>query len=117
MTEQTGILPAEVGEGKPFAGTAIVSMNCWGFSPEIFAKLDERFRAFLGQALVETPAKAEFYLPGAVSDLIACGEIGVKVLPTSSNWFGVTYREDKPRVVKALAGLVNTGVYPQKLWA
>jgi len=43
VTEQTGILPAEVGEGKPFAGTAIVSMNCWGFSPEIFAKLDERF--------------------------------------------------------------------------
>jgi len=117
VTEQTGILPAEVGEGRKFAGNTIVSMNCWGFTPEIFPRLDDRFRTFLARALVEVPTKAEFYLPGAVSDLIARGETGVQVLPTASNWFGVTYREDKPRVVEALAALVDSGAYPQKLWS
>jgi UTP-glucose-1-phosphate uridylyltransferase len=116
VTEQTGILPVEVGEGRKFAASTIVSMNCWGFTPKIFPRLDERFRAFLGRALVEAPVKAEFYLPGAISDLIARGETCVQVLPTVSNWFGVTYREDKPRVVEALAALVNAGAYPQKLW-
>jgi len=117
VTEQTGILPAEVGAGRKFAGETIVSMNCWGFTPDIFLRLDERFQAFLAKALVEAPAKAEFYLPGAISDLIAHSEASVQVLPTASNWFGVTYREDKPRVVAALAGLIDSGAYPQKLWS
>lgn len=117
VTEHTGILPTEVGCGKKLAGETIVSMNCWGFTPEIFPRLDERFRAFLAGALVESPLKAEFYLPGSVSDLIARKEAAVSVLPTTSSWFGVTYREDKPRVVAALTDLVQTGQYPQKLWS
>jgi len=116
VTEHTGILPAEVGVDKKFAGETIVSMNCWGFTPAIFPRLDERFHAFLDKALVETPSKAEFYLPGSVSELIGRKEATVRVLPTTSNWFGVTYREDRPRVVAALAGLVGSGAYPQKLW-
>lgn len=116
VTEQTGILPVEVGAGRKFAGETIVSMNCWGFTPEIFPRLDARFHSFLGKALGETPSKSEFYLPGAVSDLIARKEAVVRVLPTASAWFGVTYREDKPRVVTALAELVRAGAYPQKLW-
>jgi UTP-glucose-1-phosphate uridylyltransferase len=116
VTEQTGILASEVGAGRKLAGATIVSMNCWGFTPEIFPRLDERFSVFLANALKENPAKAEFYLPGAVSELIARGEVGVRVLPTASSWFGVTYREDKPRVVEALAGLVRSGDYPHKLW-
>jgi len=117
VTEHTGILPAEVGMGRKFAGETIVSMNCWGFTPEIFPRLDERFRACLGKALIEAPIKAEFYLPGSISDLIARSEATVRVLPTTSSWFGVTYREDKPRVVEALAGLVRSGAYPQQLWS
>ncbi len=116
VTEHTGILPTEVGAGRKFAGEAIVSMNCWGFTPEIFPHLDERFHVFLHRALVESPLKAEFYLPGAVSDLIMRREAAVRVLPTASNWFGVTYREDRPRVVAALAERVHAGEYPQKLW-
>jgi len=116
VTEQTGILPAEVGPGRKFAGGTIVSMNCWGFTPAIFPRLDEQFHSFLGKVLVETPPLAEFYLPGAVSNLIARSEVAVRVLPTTSSWFGVTYREDKPRVVADLAGLVRAGLYPQKLW-
>jgi len=117
VTEHTGILPAEVGLGRKFAGETIVSMNCWGFTPEIFPRLDERFRAFLVRALVDAPLKAEFYLPGSISDLIARNETTVQVLPTTSSWFGVTYRDDKPRVVAALAELVQKGQYPQKLWS
>jgi len=117
VTEHSGILPTEVGVGRKFAGETIVSMNCWGFTSEIFPRLDERFRSFLAGALVEAPTKAEFYLPGSISDLIARKEVAVRVLPTSSNWFGVTYREDKPRVVEALTGLVKSGQYPNKLWS
>jgi len=117
VTEHTGILPAEVGMGRKFAGETIVSMNCWGFTPGIFPRLDERFRAFMAEAMPQNPLKAEFYLPGSVSDLIVRKEATVKVLPTTSSWFGVTYREDKPRVVAALNALVEKGQYPQKLWS
>ncbi len=117
VTEHVGILPMEVGLGKKLAGETIVSMNCWGFTPEIFSRLDERFRVFLASALVESPLKAEFYLPGSVSALIARKEAAVRVLPTTSSWFGVTYREDKPRVVAALTELVQIGQYPSKLWS
>lgn len=117
VTEHSGILPTEVGVGRKFAGETIVSMNCWGFTPDIFPRLDERFGVFLARALVESPLKAEFYLPGSISDLIARKEAAVRVLPTTSSWFGVTYREDKPRVVAALAELVQSGQYPQKLWS
>jgi len=117
VTEHTGILPEEVGSGRKLAADTIVSMNCWGFTPEIFPRLDERFRTFLANAITEAPLKAEFYLPGAISDLISRKEIGVRVLPTTSSWFGVTYREDKPRVVAALTELVRAGQYPEKLWS
>jgi hypothetical protein len=60
--------------------------------------------------------KAEFYLPAAVSTMIARGEARVRVLPTESAWFGVTYREDKPRVQAAIADLVAAGRYPAQLW-
>jgi hypothetical protein len=60
--------------------------------------------------------KAEFYLPAAVSVMIARGEACGRVLPTASTWFGVTYREDKPRVQAALAELVRRGAYPEKLF-
>jgi hypothetical protein len=61
--------------------------------------------------------KAEFYLPAAVSEMIARSEAAVRVRPTESTWFGVTYREDKSRVQEAIAALVHAGRYPEKLWA
>jgi NDP-sugar pyrophosphorylase family protein len=115
IVERTGILASEVGEGRAFRGDEVVSMNCWGFSPGIFAGLDRQWRAFL-RAHGGEP-KAEFYLPAAVSALIGEGDVSVRVLPTDSTWFGVTYREDKPRVVSAIADLVSRGHYPQKLFS
>mgnify|MGYP001552760443 CR=1 FL=1 len=140
IVEQTGIWPSEVGAGGKFSGEETVSMNCWGFTPEVFAALDRQFGAFLqpvvgresppadaavrgggtpptggGGGKVD-PLKAEFYLPAAVAAMIATGEASVRVLPTASTWFGVTYREDKPRVQAAIAELVRCGDYPEKLF-
>ena len=55
--------------------------------------------------------KSEFYIPSAVAGMIAAGEATVRVIPTSSDWFGVTYREDRPRVVESIARLVSSGAY------
>jgi NDP-sugar pyrophosphorylase family protein len=114
IVEHTGIAPTEVGAGRKFSGEEIVSMNCWGFTPALFPGLDAQFREFLGTHGNEP--KAEFYLPASVSAMIGRGEARVRVLPTASTWFGVTYREDKPRVQAAIAGLVQAGLYPEKLW-
>lgn len=114
ITETHGITPAEVGPGKRFAGDAIVSMNCWGFTPALFAGLDAQFREFLATRGAEP--KSEFYLPGSVSTMIARGEATVRVLPTDSAWFGITFRDDKPRVQAALRELVEAGRYPARLW-
>ncbi len=115
ITEQTGILPADVGPGKKYSGAEFVSMNCWGFTPAFFPGLDAQFREFL--AAQGRELKSEFYLPTAVSALIGRGQATARVLPTQSTWFGVTYRDDKPRVMQALAELVRAGRYPAKLWA
>ena len=114
IVEQTGILPADVGAGKKFSGEETVSMNCWGFTPALFPALDAQFAAFLDEHGGEP--KAEFYLPAAVAAMIGRGEAGVRVLPTAGTWFGVTYREDKPRVQAAIAELVRSGAYPEKLF-
>ena len=73
-------------------------MNMWGFTPAVFPQLYERFQRFLKQH--GSDLKAECYLPSSVNDLIQAGQARVKVLRSSDSWFGVTYREDHPRVVR-----------------
>lgn len=114
IVEQTGIAAEDVGPGRKYAGDTLVSMNCWGFTPALFGGLDAQFREFL--AARGTEPKAEFYLPASVSTMIARREATARVLPTESTWFGVTYREDKPRVEAAIAELVRAGTYPARLW-
>ncbi len=120
-------------------------MNCWGFTPAVFAHLGAQFREFLdviggrgpmpaetnprGPERVETragrvdpgngvgPLTAEFYLPAAVSTWVRGKVTNVEVIPTKGVWFGVTYREDKPRVQAALQELIRAGVYPAELWS
>lgn len=113
VDEHTGILAEEVGEGRKYEPATTVSMNCWGFTPAFLPMLDARWRAFL--KIHGASDKAEFYLPFAVNDLLVSGEASVRVLPTSDQWFGVTYREDKPRVQVAIAALVACGAYPSPL--
>lgn len=95
-------------------GGEIVSMNMWGFTPRIFEQLNEQFLHFLRLHGEET--KAESYLPSTVNSLIQAGQARVKVLRSGDAWFGVTYREDHPRVVQTIARLVDEGTYPGKLW-
>lgn len=115
ITECTGILAGDVGAGRTWSGAEIVSMNCWGFTPALFSGLDAQLREFL--ATRGTDPAAEFYLPAAVSTMIGRGQASVRVLPTEGRWFGVTYREDQPRVVAAIAELVRRGEYPARLFA
>ncbi|QYM78878.1 nucleotidyltransferase [Horticoccus luteus] len=120
VNEATGIERAHVaghgGAGTPlFTGDEIVSMNCWGFTPGVLASVERQLSAFL--AAHGRELKSEFYLPSAVTGLIDTGEAVVTVLPTAAAWFGVTYREDRPRVVAALQTLIETGAYPAALWA
>ena len=96
-------------------GEERVSMNLWGFTPELFATLESRFPAWLEKNGAEL--KSEWYIPFVVDELIHEGKADVEVLPTDSNWFGVTYREDKPFVTAEIGKLVAAGEYPQSLFA
>ena len=103
------------GEWEHLAGNAVVSMNCWGLTPAIFEPLQEGFVDFLsgegGKA-----QKSEYYLPGAVDDMMHDGICAVRVYPTNACWYGVTYSEDKPSVVASIKALIDSGEYPEKLW-
>ncbi|HAK00338.1 MAG TPA: nucleotidyltransferase [Bacteroidales bacterium] len=92
----------------------IVSMNFWGFAPDIFAKLEEKLLFFL--KVNANDLKAEFFIPKVVDEFISSGKIKVRVLPCDASWFGVTYRQDKEMVVEALIQLVASGDYPDNLW-
>jgi hypothetical protein len=114
VVERKGIAAADVGPGRPYRGDEIVSMNCWAFRPGLFPLLEAQWRSFLEQSSGD-PA-AEFYLPAAVSSLISLGQASVEVLPTTAEWFGLTYRADQPRAAAAIAGLVAQGRYPSPLF-
>ena len=99
---------------RDFPGDARVSMNLWGFTPALFDALEARFPAWL--AANAAREKAEWYIPFVVDEMVREGAAAVDVLPTDADWFGVTYREDKPLVAAALRRLVDAGEYPARLW-
>lgn len=97
--------------GEITEGT-LVSMNMWGFTPSFLDELETGLRTFMADELPKNPAKAEYYLPFAVDHLIQNGQATAKVLQTSAQWYGVTYKEDKPVVVDALRRMTEAGLYP-----
>ena len=97
-------------------GDTIVSMNMWGFTRSFLAETGARFAAFLDNALKTNPLKGEYFLPSVVSQLIAEDKAQVKVLHSRDKWYGVTYKEDKPVVVAAIAEKTAQGLYPDNLW-
>lgn len=107
-TEDNGITWTQIP-----AGTR-VSMNMWGFGSSIFKELEISFIKFLSNEAVHDPMRAEFFLPMAVDELIKQEKATVKVLKTEDNWYGVTYKEDKDAVVKAIAKLKQEGCYPEE---
>ena len=97
-------------------GDTIVSMNLWGFTRSFLTEAEARFPAFLDRALKDDPIKGEYFLPSVVSALIGEGKARVKVLRSRDRWYGVTYHEDKPVVVSAIARMTKEGLYPANLW-
>ena len=102
------------GQLRALTGHETVSMNMWGFQPEVFAGFAAGLTDFLKTSLLD--AKAEFYIPLAVDRLLQSGAATCAVLPTAAQWFGVTYQDDKPRVQAALRDIVASGTYPAPLW-
>lgn len=93
-----------------------VSMNMWGFTPKLTEELEKGFTRFLKDIKPEELLKKEYLLPGVVSDLITAGKAQVQVLETHDKWFGVTYAQDTPYVVKAFRALTDQGLYPESLY-
>lgn len=96
-------------------GDEIVSLNMWGFNPSLFGHLRREWAAFISAQGKDE--KAEFFIPTVINNLVASGQERLKVLPTSSLWFGVTYREDRPLVIESIRSLIAKGEYPERLWA
>lgn len=94
--------------------STLVSMNMWGFTPDFFDYSEEYFVEFLKENM-EKP-KSEYFIPMVVNKMIQNGTGTVKVLDTTSKWFGVTYAEDRPSVVEKLAALHEVGEYPDKMF-
>ena len=95
-------------------GSEPVSMNVWGFTPDLFPYLRSMFNDFL--KLEGKELKSEFFIPSVVNNLIQSNIKAVKVLKTGSSWFGVTYKEDKPHVVSKIKSLVDNDEYPLVLF-
>lgn len=102
------------GKESTLNGGEIVSMNMWGFTPQVFGIMYEHFQRFLTRYADD--AKAECYIPSTINALIQAEQARVKVLRSGEAWFGVTYREDHSRVVQSVTRLVEGGTYPRKLW-
>ena len=95
-------------------GSEPVSMNMWGFTPILFDHLRDMFVDFLKEN--EQEMKSEFLIPSVVNELIQSGKKNVHVLRSGAKWFGVTYKEDRPFVVGEIQKLIDSGVYPEKLF-
>ena len=101
---------------EDLAAQTPVSMNMWGYTGSFLPEIEARFPAFLEQEVPKNPAKAEFYLPVVIAQLLQEGKATVKVLRTTDKWYGVTYAADKPQVVAALKAMADQGKYPDGLW-
>ena len=104
----------ETGDRHFLADQTPVSMNFWGFHPTVLQEIESQFRTFVASNL-DKP-KAEFYIPTVVNQLIKSGKIQLQVLTSESQWYGVTYPEDKDTVQGALREMAEKGMYPKGLW-
>ena len=98
-------------------GETPVSMNLWGFGKSFLEEADRRFAGWLDENLAKNPLKCEYFLPLVVTELLEEGKARVQLLHSADKCYGVTYREDKPVVVDAIARMTREGLYPEDLWA
>ena len=112
--------PAFTEDGEtftPLAADSPVSMNFWGFQPDVLPLFRAAFSRFLAQLPPDRAATAECLIPHLTDQLIQEGRGTVTVLRTAAQWYGVTYREDLPGVCAAIEAMKNAGQYPRRLWA
>ncbi len=91
-----------------------VSMNMWAMTPDIYPEIKAQFAEFLKTANIE---KDEFYIPSIIDRMVKDGKKRVRVYETAAVWYGMTYREDKEKVMNAIKGMVEDGIYPKELWS
>lgn len=114
-TDEGAAVVTEEGTVMPVDPASNVSMNMWGLQPEFIDLLESGFVEFLSNQK-EGDLKGEYLLPVYINELLKQGKAQVQVLPTTAEWFGVTYQEDKSSVVQAFKRLIATGVYSEKLY-
>ncbi len=114
VIEEAGIFDTAGEQPLELSEDDLVSMNFWGFHPSFFESLEAAFIAF-AKAHKEEP-RAEFYIPLIVNDLVQSGEAKVEVLECREQWYGVTYSDDKPKVQKAIADMIEQKLYDNPLW-
>lgn len=123
VTERTRVYRTPEGpaytedEGKTFTHLPkdnLVSMNMWGLTPGVLKEFEARFPEFLEKEVPQNPEKAEYYVPQEIGRLLREGRATVDVLSSPDRWYGVTYRDDKPGVMAAMAEMTEKGYYPDK---
>ena len=116
ISRQNGVMVDEESETKKveLAEEVKASMNFWCFHPSVFNFIEKGFQVFLKEN-IDNP-KAEYLIPFTADQWIKAGKGVIKVIPTSSKWFGVTYKEDAPVVQRSLNELVQRNEYPNNLW-
>lgn len=108
------ILFHDGGADEKLAENTPVSMNLFGFTPDYFAYSTDYFKHFLRENTANL--KSEFYIPSMVNKLIDDGTVEMKVLRSAAQWFGVTYKEDKPALMASIEQMITKGLYPRNLW-
>lgn len=112
--ENNKIVYSDNGDKVEIGKDSVVSMNLWGFSPNFFDQLEQKFINFIHENSHDL--KAEFFIPTVVNELIKDKEVSIRMLTSDDQWFGVTYKEDKKTTIKKVTDLVSQGVYPENLW-
>lgn len=113
-TEEGAAVQTEDGSRIPVDEHCPVSMNMWGLTPDIFPVLEEGFADFL--SALSDRMKGEYLIPTIIDELIQKKKANVTVLESNDRWFGVTYKEDKPAVIRSFQELIAAGVYKEKLF-
>lgn len=102
------------GRETRLTGNEMVSMNMWGFTPEVFPLLNEHFQKFLFQD--QGDLDTECFIPNTINEILLAGQARVRVLRCEESWFGITYREDNSLAAEKIRRLIEAGHYPKKLW-
>ena len=117
IAEKDGVINYNVGTEKRLGKVnrdSIVSMNYWGFHPSIFVEIEKGLHDFMREN-TDNPT-AEYYIPSIITEMIVNRQMNVRVIPTNDNWFGVTYKEDKPMAIDSINKCIKKGIYPENLW-